>query len=254
MPSGPPSGRGLSLDPSIPGYQTFTKPLDDTQTHPRNDESIHRIRTPYDRAKDQSKADQTDHSQSTPSSMGVGEWDQDHPSKTKYPYRDDKQNAHNASAMRVVARWLSLGTRTKTARRWEGILNGLNPKFQDRSRRVKVILRRADTKNLRWIFEAVGSHSYIVKMKVLRKGNVLNILKTDLELSCSCPAWQWQGPEYHAKQESYQLGELMGTATSPDIRDPGGQNRVCKHVAAVLSFVKGWKLPPSKGKSPARVK
>ena len=237
LPQGQPAGRGLPLGDDIPGTETFVKPLEETQEHPKRDESIYRIRDPYDRAKDQDQAD---------------ERDQNRPSKTKYPYRDDKETTHNASARFVVASFL-LGFAHRIARKWDEILDGLNPEFVERAKKVGVKLKRVDRKNLRWIFEVKGNNTYAVKMKVLRRGNVQDILKTDLELSCSCPAWQWQGPEFHATQEDYQLGPLQGTAASPDIRDPERQNFVCKHVAAVLDFVKDWKIPPSKGKkAPAK--
>jgi hypothetical protein len=51
------------------------------------------------------------------------------------------------------------------------------------------------------------------------------------------------GPEHHAKSEGYLDGRPKGTASSPDIKDPERQNRVCKHVAAVLSFIRGWDVP-----------
>ena len=247
LPEGPPADRGLSLDDSIPGTKTFVKPLDDDGDHPVEDESIHRIDNPHDRGKDQSVSDGGQTLTDTPSYMGKGEWDRDNPSKTKYPYRDDV-----TLARMVVAEWRLRSSFSRVASRWRDILQGLNPKFLERSKTVGVTLKRVDRKNLRWIFAVKGNHDYLVKLRVLRRGIVQDILKMDLELTCSCPAWQWQGPEYHSTTEDYQLGKPRGTASPPDIRDPERQNFVCKHVAAVLNFVKDWKIPltpPSKSRA-----
>jgi len=71
----------------------------------------------------------------------------------------------------------------------------------------------------------------------------------EIALSCSCPFWRWNGPEYHAKHHDYQLGEPRGTASIPRVRDPKGQYWLCKHAYSVIKrldhFVgeivdKGW--------------
>ena len=99
-----------------------------------------------------------------------------------------------------------------------------------------------------------AARTYTVKVKAIRpRPNVTKVTKMDLELSCTCPAWQWLGPEFHAKQDDYQLGKPRGTATTPDIRDPERTHQVCKHVAAVLGFMGDWTVPAA-GKAPVRKK
>ena len=56
----------------------------------------------------------------------------------------------------------------------------------------------------------------------------------DVRLSCTCPVWQFQGPEYHAQREDYLLGSPKGTASTPEVRDPKRHNKLCKHAVAVL--------------------
>jgi hypothetical protein len=68
----------------------------------------------------------------------------------------------------------------------------------------------------------------------------------DVYFSCSCKAWRWLGSEYHSKGEGYIDGKPVGTASTPDIKDPDRINRVCKHVAAVISRVQEWKIPAKK--------
>jgi hypothetical protein len=253
----------VSLDPGISGQSTFNKPVDDVRNDTPKDESIYRVDGPGDLAKDQSHSDEIDHSQGHPSFYGPG--DSDSRTVTLYPYRDDKPNTHNAAVdPEFVAQLYILGfkaplhlryqdyTTARVAATAEQILEGLNPKFVARSRQVAVALKRADRKNLRWIFSVKGNDVYAVKIRAIRpRKNTTKFSKLDLELSCSCPAWQWQGPEFHSTGghllpgpvPEYQLGALMGTASTPNIRDPERQNFICKHVAAVLAATRGWDIP-----------
>lgn len=56
----------------------------------------------------------------------------------------------------------------------------------------------------------------------------------DIALSCSCPFWKWNGPEYNAKNNNFLLGRPRGTAAPPDVRDPDRQYWVCKHAYASI--------------------
>lgn len=53
-------------------------------------------------------------------------------------------------------------------------------------------------------------------------------------LSCDCPFWRWNGPEFHAKSGNYMLGQPFGTASPPNVRDPDRKYFICKHAYAVL--------------------
>lgn len=258
LPGGGPADRGISLDDSIPGTKTFVKPLDDNgETEPKDD-SIHRVDSPREMGKSPSTKDDEgiDHSKAKPSFNGLGK-PQNSP-KTKYPYRDNKASAHNASVEFVAALWdlrtaaervIPAGTRTRVAATMQEMLTGLNPKFVSKAQACTVTMKRADVANMRWIFAVnCGNGAKAVKVKARRKGNVTLFSKMDLHVSCSCPAWQWQGPEFHSTTKSYQDPNtpLQGTASTPDIRDPERQNLVCKHVAAALSFTKTWAVSPKK--------
>jgi hypothetical protein len=260
LPGGGPADRGISLDPEIPGESTFSKPVDDGRKPKNEDESIYRVEGPDDMTKDQTVPDSIDHSDAHPS------YNSGKPSeeggKTKYPYRDQVPNAHNASAF-LAEQWKLEGApvrlmaasalyevfdpSSKSAANLTQILTGLDPKFQARAQKCSATLKRADIKNLRWIFAVeCGNGPKAVKVRAIPKGRNLAFAKLDLELSCSCKAWQWLGPEFHAKTENYQLAQPVGTASTPDIRDPERDNRVCKHVAAALSLTRSWALPEAK--------
>jgi len=131
------------------------------------------------------------------------------------------------------------------------MLSGLNPATVLKSSTCTATLKRADIKNLRWIFSVdCGNGAKVVRFKADRKGNVTKFMKMDFHVACSCPAWRWQGPEYHSTTKDFQdpRTPLQGTASTPDIRDPNRVNKVCKHVAAALSFTKGWTVPKPKKK------
>jgi len=177
--------------------------------------------------------------------------------KTPYPYRDGIPNAHNASAAFVAAMYLlrtapsrlfRASERVRVASTADQILAGLDAKIQQKAAKCSATLKRADIKNLRWVFAVdCGNGVKAVKMKAVRpKANVTAFGKMDLELTCSCPAWKWLGPEFHAKREKYLLDKPQGTASTPDTKDPERDNRVCKHVAAALAIARGWTLPKAK--------
>lgn len=71
-------------------------------------------------------------------------------------------------------------------------------------------------------------------------GNVPHMVRAvlseidEITMTCDCPFWRWGGPEYHAKQNEYILGNPRGTAAPPNVRDPERRNWLCKHAYAVL--------------------
>ena len=250
LPEGDPGGKGLSEN-DVSGTKTFAKPVDDIREPTHDDESMYSVENADDLTKDQSQVmmDQRDHTRFRPS---LGNPDPDATPKTKYPYRDDIPNAHNASAKMVVGMWLldhapelvleaPFGARTAT--KMADIISGLNPKVVARSKTCTVSIKRADPRNMRWLFAVdSGNGPKLVRVKFTPKGNTTAVPKMALSLTCSCPAWQWLGSEHHAKREKYLDGRPRGTASVPVVRDPEGINRVCKHAAAALSFVENWKL------------
>jgi hypothetical protein len=134
----------------------------------------------------------------------------------------------------------------KTAALIREIRDGCGSDLVARSEGLQFKLSRADQKNAIWSFTVQGSKgTHRVRLKAIRKGNIRDIQKTHVKVSCSCPFWQWQGPEFHAKQGDYLYGKPRGLATKPGVKDPKGQHMACKHVLAVLGHVttKQWSVP-----------
>lgn len=253
LPKGDPGGKGVSLDPKIPGTSTFAKPSDEEpREQSKDDESIYRVDNADDLLKDQSKPDQIDHSKAKPTTRRPGP--HHGPNKTKYPYRDGVPNSHNAALiLRVAHNYLAdiapelpvaLEAPVKVAARFGDIETELNPKVLTRSQSCTATLKRSDVPNMRWIFSVnCGNGAKTVKLKASRTGRITDLSKMDVKFACSCHAWRWLGSEHHSKRETYLDGKPRGTATVPVIKDPLGVNRVCKHVAAVIGNVRKWRIP-----------
>ena len=131
------------------------------------------------------------------------------------------------------------------------ILDSTFSGVHDRSKVVGIKLKRVDQQNRMWIFAVPGTKGvYKVRVKALpMKGNTQDLGKADVLVSCSCPFWRWQGPEYHAKQKGYLYGKPVGTASTPDIKDPDRHHWICKHMVAVLQRVLTFVAPSgAKGK------
>lgn len=256
LPSGGPAGRGLPLDDAIPNERTFAKPEDDNSTSetPNKDESIYRRDSPREMTKERERVDVVDQTDAQPHYMGLGK--PDNSPKTKYPYRDGIPNAHNASAEFVAGLWmlrtaadLHLPGGGRIAATLDTMTQGLNPEVARKGQSCSVTMKRADVQNLRWLFAVnCGNGAKVVRVKASRTGNAVQFRKLDLHLACSCPAWRWQGPEFHSTTKDYQDPKtpLQGTASAPNIRDPQRVNKVCKHVAAVLAFTEQWTVPKRK--------
>lgn len=256
LPGGGPAGKGVSLDDSIPGTQTFAKPEDDTSTSdpPSKGESIYKVESPRDLAKEDGEVPEIDNGGATPGYMGLGK--PDNSPKTKYPYRDDMPNSHNASAEFVAGMWmlrtahdLYIPAGGRIAATLDTMIQGLNPEIARKAKACSVNMKRADAKNLRWLFSVdCGNGAKVVRVKAARVGNAVQFRKMDIFAACSCPAWRWQGPEFHSTTKNFQDPKtpLQGTASAPNIRDPQRINTVCKHVAAVLSFTEQWTVPKRK--------
>lgn len=250
LPQGGPTDKGLPVDPGIPGGSTFAKPVDDKREDRKDDEPIKRVDGPDDLTKDRDRIDTREDNADHHDGIGFGAPGPQDTSKTKYPYRDGIPNSHNAAM--VVGLWLvqraqpvSIDLDARVAATVDQVVSGLSKTIADRASTCKVVLKRADIKNLRWIFSVdSGNGPKVVRMKATRKkSNLVDLKKMDVAFSCSCPAWQWRGPEHNAQAGGYLDGKPVGTAAPPNVRDPHRTHKVCKHVAAVANLVRGWSIP-----------
>lgn len=154
----------------------------------------------------------------------------------KYPYRTLEKPRHSSTIPHVLLVRLALKP--------EALETHTPQKIQDNSKACAVTLVSYD-KNTR-VF------TFDVKASSTPRRVQASLSEIDhIALSCNCPFWRYNGPEFHAKENSFMLGQPFGTATSPDVRDPDRQYWMCKHAYAVMrrleSFVQqvteeNWEL------------
>lgn len=119
------------------------------------------------------------------------------------------------------------------------------PDLRQKSRGLQIRLRKVDARSSTWAYDVRGSdQTYKVRIKALPKtSNLKDPKKVDVLVACSCPFWQWQGPEHWAKKHGYLLGQPRGTASVPGQKDPQHRHGACKHVLACLLAIKNFDLP-----------
>ena len=87
-----------------------------------------------------------------------------------------------------------------------------------------------------------GTQSYsskdghLVNIKFLN--NAKQLLKNDVKIFCSCPAWQFWGSAYNSTQNKYNQRGKRETRP-PDKRDPLRERKICKHIVAISQQLKG---------------
>lgn len=256
LPTGGPAKKGQPLDSDIPGTATHAKPVQDIREQGKDDEDFRRVDGPDDLAKDRSRIDTREDNANKHDGigqMGKGEWDTT--VKTKYPYRDGRPHEHYASVTPadVLDLWslrqahevvLHPEQIVKVAAKLSEIVKGLSKSTRQKAAACKVAVKRTNKTKLGWTFTVnCGNGPKLVSLEADRRPRVTRITGLDLRVRCNCPAWEYLGPEHHAQQHGYLKGTARGTASTPAIRDQKKQNRVCKHVAAVLRDIKDWTIP-----------
>lgn len=131
--------------------------------------------------------------------------------------------------------WSGEETYLKAAATVSEILEKTSQTIQQRAKGIPVQLKRADPTRGIWVFSVQGKDKkYTVKIKGVAKGNIKQVGKAQVLVSCSCDFFRFQGPEHHAQSNGYLYGKPVGTATVPTQKDPQGKNWICKHVAAIF--------------------
>ena len=118
----------------------------------------------------------------------------------------------------------------------EDALRRVSPDVSRRASRLRVRRGPRDSRGIqRFTVQSSGGDPRTVE--------VMRVGASWTRARCSCPAWVFQGCEYHARRGGYLLGHPRGPATPPRTRDPRGKHLVCKHVVAVLRWLRGQHVP-----------
>jgi len=104
-------------------------------------------------------------------------------------------------------------------------------------------LKRSSPKLGRWMFtvkctEKWSKGPYDVRFRLLKKGpRYRDVVNRQIEVSCPCKAWQYNGADYNALQNEYSERQFSD-GSPPNVRDRRRKYLICKHVAACApSFV-----------------
>lgn len=123
-------------------------------------------------------------------------------------------------------------------------------KTKKRAEKVKIKLVKQDRKRRRWVWRARSDRTtYKVTIKSLEKKGQKMLMKSDVAISCTCPAFLFWGSEYWALKggylDLYRPGYRYPRSKGipPKIRDPLGKHKLCKHLLAVYEEYKDAKFP-----------
>ena len=144
---------------------------------------------------------------------------------TDYPYRSKEQPVRHSFQQQVAV--LELPWRARLALKPEELETRAPSKIKNNARSCRVSLTSYDKKNRVFTFSVdAGNGPKTVQASLSDVDKVA--------LSCNCPFWRYNGPEFHAKHNAYMLGQPFGTAAPPDVRDPDRKYFLCKHAYSVL--------------------
>jgi hypothetical protein len=109
--------------------------------------------------------------------------------------------------------------------------------------------KRNDPRNGRWTF-SVKCHQnwskgpYDVRFRLLKEKGLKTqgILGREIEVSCNCNAWKYNGADVNALQNDYSERQYSNGQPA-NIRDPQKRYLICKHVAACVPLFKRFLIP-----------
>ncbi len=142
-----------------------------------------------------------------------------------YPYRTQQEPRH--SSVSAIALILKLSTGRRIAIKPEELEPRAPEKIKRNSNPCSVSFTSYDKKSRVFTFAVECGNGPKQVQAALSDIDPVS-------LSCNCPFWRWNGPEFHAETNNYMLGQPFGTASPPNIRDPDRKYYLCKHAYAVL--------------------
>lgn len=156
---------------------------------------------------------------------------------------DDSPMTSPGEIMRGQQTYMNASVR-KMAKTLVELLSHTSPDVLTSGKGVKVRPKRFDPAKGFWIFQAAGSkgENYTIRVKGTITPKIKNLEKAQVQVSCTCNFFMWQGPEHWAKTNAFLYGKPRGTATKPAEKDPKGKNWICKHVAAALEMARRYRF------------
>jgi len=220
---------GDTPDAELFSYQTFVNDDNEPTVPSASEGSIFEINDADDMTHHQEN--NFDQNIEVPTDTSYQSEDMDSTQYTDYPYRGEAPYRHS-SRRRGSDTHSYTGPRILFARLNVALKpTDLQPrtpqKIKDNAKKCAVKLISYDERNRVYTFEAnCGNGPHVVQASLSEIDNVA--------LSCDCNFWRWNGPEFHAQENKFMLGQPFGSASVPNIRDPEKKYWLCKHTYSVL--------------------
>ena len=109
-------------------------------------------------------------------------------------------------------------------------------------------LKKAMPKSGRWNFSVICTQPwsegpYTPRFRLLKKGRkTKGILGREIECSCNCNAWKYNGADYNALNKDYSERQYSD-GSAPNKRDKRRKYLICKHIAACVPLLKEFIIP-----------
>lgn len=126
-----------------------------------------------------------------------------------------------------------------TKRKKDKVKNIHAPDIDGAKKTIRLV--KAEPNIGRWTFRT-GSKGYSTIFQFIPNGNVREVNKLHVRVSCSCPSWIYWGAQYWAHQGDYLYGMVHPVLAKPGKRDPSGAFTICKHVAACIPTVYNYRI------------
>lgn len=149
--------------------------------------------------------------------------------------------------------------RQKIALTLKELVRETNRGMKERAKRCKARYKGLDKKTMTWTYHVACSdgaaHGYIVKAKIVsepwlgKKQKPSDFSQVDIQVSCTCPAWVYWGPERNSIVNEYNLPPLQGTGAPPKRNlyfrsgEPFTSALLCKHALETASHLLRQKIP-----------
>jgi hypothetical protein len=111
---------------------------------------------------------------------------------------------------------------------------------------VSAMMDQANSKPwiYRWVFNTTSGKggTYKTIFQFIPSGNMVDLRKLHVRVTCSCNSWLYWGAQYNAFKDNYLEGPIHPKLSPPDVRDPNGKFLVCKHVLKVIDVINSKRL------------
>lgn len=109
--------------------------------------------------------------------------------------------------------------------------------------------KRNDPKNGRWTFsvkcrqlKSKGPYDVRFKLKKGKGSKTVGMLGREIDISCNCNAWKYNGADFNALDKDYSERQYSN-GSPPNIRDPKRTYLICKHIAACIPLFRRFIVP-----------